>query len=84
MDFLSLGINLAVVAGIIGITEMVKTVLPEKLLRFVILVPTILGVIAAMAIGWGGGWKEVVKDCIIYVGAATYIWRFGKTVVAGQ
>ena len=84
MDFAMLGINLAIVGGIIGITEVVKTFIPDVLKRYVILVPTILGVVAAVVLGLSGGWKEVVKDAIIYVGAATYIWRFGKTVFAGQ
>ena len=84
MDFAMVGINLAIVAGIIGITEVVKTFLPEKLKRFTILVPTILGVVAAVVLGLSGGWKEVLKDCIIYVGSATYVWKFGKTVFASN
>jgi hypothetical protein len=81
MDFARLGVNLGIVAGIIGITEVVKLILPPSLVKFVILIPTILGAVAALALGWGEGWTTIVKNCIIYVGAATYIWKFGKTVV---
>ncbi len=81
MDFALLGVNLAVIAGIIGITEGVKLILPPALTKFIIIIPAILGVVAAVALGWGKGWTEVVTNSIIYVGAATYIWKFGKTVI---
>jgi TRAP-type C4-dicarboxylate transport system permease small subunit len=83
MDFAFVGINLAIVAGIVGLTEVIKVIIPDKLKRFILLVPTVLGLAAALIMGWGSV-KEVLKDCIIYVGAATYIWKFGKTVIAGQ
>jgi hypothetical protein len=53
MDFAKLGVNLGIVAGIIGITEVVKLVLPPALVKFVILIPAILGAVAAVALGWG-------------------------------
>jgi hypothetical protein len=81
MDFAKLGVNLGIVAGIIGITEVVKLVLPPALVKFVILIPAILGAVAAVALGWGDGWTTILKNCIIYVGAATYIYKFGKTVI---
>lgn len=84
MDFANLGINLAVIGGIIGVTEVIKLILPEVLKRFLLLVPTILGVVAAIALGWNQGWQGVVREAIVYVGTSTYIWKFGKTVVAGQ
>lgn len=83
MDFLSLGIDAAVIAGIIGLSQVVKALLPVKFNQFVILVPTILGAAAGVALGWGGTWGQVVTKVIIYVGAATYIYRFGKTVIQG-
>jgi hypothetical protein len=81
MDFAALGINLAIIGGIIGLTEVVKLFIPPKFVNFIILVPTVLGAVAALALGWNRGWTEVVKQIIIYVGAATYIYKFGKTVV---
>jgi hypothetical protein len=81
MDFALLGVNLAIIAGIIGLTEVVKLFLPPTFTKFVILVPTVLGAVAAVALGWGQGWGEIVVKAIIYVGAATYIFKFGKTVV---
>jgi hypothetical protein len=81
MDFAKLGVNLGIVAGIIGITEVIKFILPVTLTKFVIIIPAILGAVAAVALEWGEGWTTIVKNCIIYVGAATYIWKFGKTVV---
>lgn len=83
MDLLTLGIDAAVVAGIIGLTEVVKSFIPERIKKYVILVPTLLGAVAGVALGWGLPWGQVVTKVIIYVGAATYIFRFGKTVIGG-
>ena len=83
MDLLTLGIDAAIVAGIIGLTQVVKSFLPERLRQYVIFVPTLLGAVAAVALGWGNGWGKVVTQAIIYIGASTYIYRFGKTVIQG-
>ena len=83
MDIAFIGINLGIVAGIVGLTEVIKVIIPDNFKRFILLVPTVLGLAAALIMGWGD-WKEVLKDCIIYVGAATYVFKFGKTVIAGQ
>lgn len=81
MDFALSGVNLAIIAGIIGLTEVVKLILPVTLTKFVIIIPAVLGAVAAVALGWGLPWGEIVVKAIIYVGAATYIFKFGKTVI---
>jgi hypothetical protein len=80
MDLLAFGIDAAVVAGIIALSQVVKGLLPEKLVKLIILIPTILGAVAGVALGWGLPWGQVVTKVIIYVGVSTYIYKFGKTV----
>lgn len=85
MDFANLGIDLAIVAAIIALTEVAKSLDPaKKLARFYILIPTILGVAAAFIVSRPLQWQEVAKNIVLYVGAATYLFKFGKTVVVGQ
>jgi len=81
MDLLTLGIDAAVIGGIIGITQVVKTYGRAKLVNAVVLSPRGLGAVAGVALGSGLPWGQIVTKVIIYTGAATYIYKFGKSVL---
>jgi ABC-type glucose/galactose transport system permease subunit len=85
MDILTLGINSAIVGGIITLSNVIKSWDPtNKYKRFYILIPTILGVLVAYLKTEPFMWKDFGTNIIIYVGSATYIFKFGKTTVLGQ
>jgi uncharacterized membrane protein HdeD (DUF308 family) len=82
MDFANLGLNLGVVAGIIGITRVVTTFDKDsKLARWYPLIPAVLSIAAAAFLTSPWAWGEYGKNVIIYVGSATYLYKFGKTTV---
>jgi hypothetical protein len=84
MDIMAIGLNLGVIAGIIGLTEVVKRVVPVKLEGWVIVVPLVLGILAAMGLTQPLEWQGVVVNAIIYAGASTYAWKLGKTILVGK
>ncbi len=84
MDILTIGLNAGIIAGIIGLTEVIKKIIPVKLEGWVIIVPLLLGVAAAVGLTKPLEWQGVVVNAIIYAGASTYAWKLGKTILVGK
>jgi hypothetical protein len=75
MDLVSLGIDLAVVAGIIALTQVFKSLdKAGKLSRFYVLVPLVLGVVAAFFVTSPLTWQGVGKNALIYAGVSSYLY----------
>jgi len=84
MDFLNLGINTAVVAGIIAITKVITGFDKEgKYARWYPVIPAILGIAAAYFATAPFVWRTFGNNALIYTGAATYLYKVGKTTVLG-
>lgn len=84
MDFLNLGINTAVVAGIIAITKVITGFDKEgKYARWYPIIPAILGIAAAILATSPFAWRTFGNNALIYTGAATYLYKVGKTTVLG-
>ena len=82
MDLKALGIDSAIIAGIIAITQAVKALDSEnRLKRFYILVPTILGFLAALFITTPLTWQAVGRNALVYIGAATYFYSAGSKML---
>jgi hypothetical protein len=86
MDLTSLGINAGIIVAIMGITEVAKSQFDPagKLARFYILLPTFLGLVAALVMTRPLEVQELAKNAILYVGAAVYLYKFGRTTVLGK
>lgn len=85
MDFSDLGINMAVVGGIIAITRIITTLDKEnKLVRYYPVIPAVLAVAVAAFQTEPFSWQAFGTNFFIYVGAATYIYKFGKTTLLNK
>lgn len=84
MDFANLGLNMGVVAGIIALTKVLTSIDKDgKYSRLYPIIPAVLGIGAAAFTTDPLTWQEFGKNFLIYVGAATYIYKVGKTTVLG-
>lgn len=80
MDFLSLGLDAALVAGIIGLTEVVKLALPAAWQKYIIIMPALLGFGAAAAVVQPWTFAGWIVKAISYAGVSAYIFKAGKTM----
>lgn len=81
MNLEALGINTAVLAGIIGLTALIKKAdTKSRLKRFYVLIPLVLGIVAAVFLTQPLTWQAVGVNAIIYAGVAAYLYDFRKTV----
>lgn len=81
MNLEALGINTAVLAGIIGLTALIKKAdAKSRFKRFYVLVPLLLGIGAAFFLTQPLTWQGVGMNAIIYAGVAAYLYDFKKTV----
>ena len=79
MDLLSLGLDAALIAGIIGLTEVVKMVLPPAWQKYVVIMPAILGLAVSAAVVQPWTFAAWVVKGISYAGVSAYIYKAGKT-----
>jgi len=85
MDIMNLAVNTAVIGAIIAVSEVFKSLDTfGKLTRYYIIIPTVLGILAALALSNPFQWQEIIKQSIIYVGLSTYLFKFGKTTLFGK
>lgn len=84
MDLGMLGINLALIAGIIAITELIKKLdKGGKLSRVYVLIPLVLGIVGAVFATSPLTWQGVGLNAIIYAGIASYLYNAGKKLTIG-
>lgn len=84
MDFTNL-LDMGMIGAILMFTEFIKSLDKDnKFTRFYPVVPLLLGVVAAFATAETITFQTVVAKIILYVGPATYIYKFGKTTVMGK
>ena len=79
MDLSGLGINSALVIGIVALTEVIKKIDTKgKFKKFYILIPLILGVGASFLITNPLTVTSVITNAIIYAGVSGYTYKSGK------
>jgi|GEM_PF-3143238 len=79
MDMETLGINLALIAGIIALTAVLRKLdSAKRFKRFYVLIPLFLGIIGAIFATTPITWQGVGLNAIIYAGIASYIYNAGK------
>jgi Ca2+/Na+ antiporter len=84
MDLGTLGANLTLIAGIIGLTAVVKKLdTANRLKRVYILIPLALGIVAGILTTKPLEWRGVGINAIIYAGISSYIYQTGKKLVVG-
>jgi len=82
MDFSNLGLNMAVVGGIIAITKVITGFDKKgKYARWYPVIPAVLGIAAAIFATSPFVWRTFGNNAIIYTGAATYLYKVGKTTI---
>lgn len=86
MDFSQLGLNLGVVAGIVGITQAIKKLVIRKKIepRAVILIPLALGAIAAIFLTVPWEWQGYGEKAISYAGVSCLVYMLGKGYIGGK
>jgi hypothetical protein len=86
MDLTTIGIDVALVAAIVGVTKVLTFVFDPKavLSRWYPLLPLLLGIPAAMAKFWFDGALKVVLMAFVYGALAAYAYKTGKTTILGQ
>lgn len=85
MDILTLGLNAAAIAAIIGATQVLKTQLFKDAQPpdWFMLVPVGLGAIAAILLTSPLEWQGAALNAFIYGAVSVYIYKFGKTIKIG-
>lgn len=81
MTLEALGIDTLVLAGIIGLTAVIKwRDKKQRFKRFYVLIPLLLGIAAAFFLTQPLTWQGVGRNAIIYAGVAAYLYDFKKVV----
>jgi len=86
MDLTSIGIDVALVAAIVGLAKILTTVFDPKatLERWYPLLPLMLAIPAAVAKFWFEGALKIALMAFIYSALAAYAYKTGKTTILGQ
>jgi hypothetical protein len=86
MDFSQLGLNLGVVAGIVGITQAIKRIVIKKRIepRAVLLIPLALGAIGAAFLTIPWDWQAYGEKAISYAGVSCLVYMLGKGYIGGK
>lgn len=78
-------VEMGMIAAILALTEVIKSFdTGKKFWRLYPVIPLVLGVAAAFATADAITFQNVLEKSILYVGPATYIFKFGKTTVMGK
>ena len=85
MDITTIGIDMAIVGGIIALANVIKGFdSANKFKRFYPVIPLALGLLAAYFKTDPFTWKTFGSAAIIYVGTSSYMFQFGKTTLLNQ
>lgn len=78
-------LEMGMIAAILAFTEVIKSFDKDnKYWRWYPVIPLVLGIVAAFATAESITFQKVLEKSILYVGPATYIFKFGKTTVMGK
>jgi hypothetical protein len=84
IDFGNL-VDMAIVGSIIGLMQVVKAMDTEqKMARFYPLFVMVMGVVAAATKTSPWSIQMFGYNSLLYVGASSFIYKFGKTTVLGK
>lgn len=73
MSLENLGLDITVLAGIVALTETIKKVDKNKILKnFYVYIPIAFAALGAYLVTEPFGWKQLVINIIIYTGVAGY------------
>jgi len=85
MDIMMIGVDTAIIAGIIALSNVIKSFDGEKKFkRFYILIPLGLGILAAYLRTEPFSVKAFGSLAMNYAGIASYLFKFGKTTLLNQ
>ncbi len=78
----ALGVDAAVVFGIVAITQGIKALdTQNKFKRLYIIIPTVLGAFAALFVTEPFSWQDFGRNALVYIGAATYVYSAGRKMI---
>ena len=84
IDFMNL-IDMAIIGAIMGLMEVLKGFDKEKkLARFYPLAVLLMGLAAAAFKAVPFTWQTFGYNTLLYVGASSFVFKFGKTTVLGK
>lgn len=85
MDITAIGIDTAIIGGIIALANVIKSFDTEnRFKRFYPLIPLGLGILAAYFKIDPFAFKPFGSLAITYVGISSYLFKFGKTTLLNQ
>lgn len=85
MEFSSLGVNVAVIAAIVGVTMVIKkSDTSGKFKRFYVLIPGVLGILAAVALTEPWAWGQFVINGLVYAGLSAWAYDFKRIFTATE
>lgn len=82
MEFTTLGLNIVIIAAIIALTNVIKGFdKKNKFERFYILIPLILGIIAAIFMTIPLSWQGVGYNGLVYGAISAYLYKAKKKII---
>ena len=82
MDVMNLGIDTAIIGGIIGLTRVFTGLdVNNRYTRYYPLLPAVFGLLGAIFKTSPLTWRELGTNFFIYVGISTYAYKVGKTTI---
>lgn len=73
-DWTAFGVNTGVIAGIITITQILKSYIPDSIKKFTILFPIVLSVGAFFIVGG----SQPAENVLYWAGAAAYLFKIAN------
>lgn len=84
MDFLNL-LDGALIGAIVAIMEVIKSMdLKKKFTRWYPLIVLLLALVAAAFKAVPFTWQTFGYNAILYAGASSFIYKFGRTTILGK
>jgi small basic protein len=83
MDFVNLGLDVSILAAIVGISELIKNQIDkeDKFKKFYVLLPFFISAVASIFITENLGWQEYLKNVFIYTGISSYGYNVIKSSI---
>ena len=82
MDIMNLGIDSAIIGGIIGLTRVFTGLdVNNRYTRYYPLLPAVFGLLGAFFKTSPFTWQQLGTNFFIYVGISTYAYKVGKTTI---